>query len=170
MFRSILFAGFTVVLALPAQAQGSKVPIATIESLIRSQQYDKALKTLKDQLRGNPAEFKLWTLEGVCFALQGNNSEAVAAFDHAVRISPNYVPALMGEIQVLYKTGDRRAIPLLERLVKSAPDDTNAQEMLAMLDRQAGDCRAAASQFLLIQDAIADHPDSLEAYGYCRSS
>ena len=167
MFRSILIAGFSVVLALPATSQGIRVPISTIESLIRSQQYDQALRTLKDQLRGNPADFKLWTLEGVCFALQGNDPEAVAAFDRAVQISPNYMPALKGEAQVLYKTGDKRAIPLLERMVKFDPTDTTAHEMLAMLDKHAGDCRAAASQFLIIQDAIVNHPDSLEAYGYC---
>jgi Flp pilus assembly protein TadD len=113
MLRSILIAGFTVLLALPAQPQGSKVPISTIESLIRSQQYDQALKTLKEQLRGYPADFRLWTLEGICFGLQGKDSEAAAAFDHAVRISPNYTPALRGEVQILYKTGDKRAIPLL---------------------------------------------------------
>ncbi|MGA2571133.1 MAG: tetratricopeptide repeat protein [Terracidiphilus sp.] len=167
MLRSILIAGFTVLLALPAQPQGSKVPISTIESLIRSQQYDQALKTLKEQLRGYPADFRLWTLEGICFGLQGKDSEAAAAFDHAVRISPNYTPALRGEVQILYKTGDKRAIPLLERVVKSDPADATAREMLAMLDKHTGDCRAAVSQFLPIQDAIANHPDSLEAYAYC---
>jgi tetratricopeptide (TPR) repeat protein len=167
MFRSIFIAGFSFVLALPAQAQGGKVPIFAIESLIRSQQYDQALKTLKEQLRGDPADFRLWTLEGVCFALQDNDSEAVAAFDHAVRISPNYVPALKGEVQVLYKNGDKRAIPLLERVVKSDPSDATAHEMLGMLEKHAGNCQAAASQVLLVKDAIANHPDSLEAYGYC---
>src|ERR1700683_1566625 len=167
MLRFILIAGFTVALALPAPAQDSKVPISAIESLIRSQQYDQALRALKDQLRGNPADFRLWTLEGVCFALQGKDGEAVAAFAHAVRLSPNYVPAIKGEVQILYKTWDARAIPLLERLVKSDPADATAHEMLAMLDRHADDCHAAESQFLLIQGEIANHPYSLEAYGYC---
>ncbi len=70
-------------------------------------------------------------------------------------------------MQVLYKTGDKRAIPLLERLVKSDPSDATAHEMLGMLEKLAGDCHRAASQFLLAKDAIANHPASLEAYGYC---
>jgi tetratricopeptide (TPR) repeat protein len=122
---------------------------------------------LKVALRGNPGGFKLWTLQGICLALQGNDSAALAAFDHAIRISPNYSPALKGEIQILYKTGDKRAIPLLERMLKSDPGDVTGHEMLATLEQRAGDCRAAVSQFLLSTDAIANHPASLEAYGYC---
>lgn len=167
MFRLSLIVGFALACALSAQAQDVNVSISSIESLIRSQQYDQALSTLKTALRGSPGDFKLWTLEGICLALQGNDREALASFDHAIRISPDYSPALKGEIQILYKTGDRRAIPLLERMLKSNPGDLTGHEMLATLEQRAGDCRAAVSQFLLSKDAIANHPDSLEAYGYC---
>ena len=167
MFRLSLIVGFALACALSAQAQDVNVSISSIESLIRSQQYDQALSTLKTALRGSPGDFKLWTLEGICLALQGNDREALASFDHAIRISPDYSPALKGEIQILYKTGDRRAIPLLERMLKSNSGDVTGHEMLATLEQRAGDCRAAVSQFLLSKDAIANHPDSLEAYGYC---
>jgi tetratricopeptide (TPR) repeat protein len=70
-------------------------------------------------------------------------------------------------VQILYKTGDRRAIPLLERMIKSDPTDVTGHEMLAMLEKRAGNCDAAASQFLDSKNAIDTHPDSLEAYGYC---
>jgi tetratricopeptide (TPR) repeat protein len=167
MFRLSLIAGFALAWTLPTQAQDAKVSISSIESLIRSQQYDQALSELKVLERGNPGDFRLWTLEGICLALQENDSEAVAAFDHAIRISPNYTPALKGEVEILYKTGDRRAIPLLERMLKSDPGDLNEHEMLGMLEKRAGDCRAAVSEFLLSKEAIANSPDSLEAYGYC---
>jgi len=153
--------------ALSAQAQSTKVSIATIESLIRSEQYDQALSELKTATRENPDDFKLWTLEGVCLALQGNDRGALSGFDHAIRISPNYIPALKGEAQILYKTGDKRAIPLLERALKSDPGDVTGHEMLATLEQRAGDCNAAVTQFLLSKDAVAGHPASLEAYGYC---
>jgi tetratricopeptide (TPR) repeat protein len=159
--------GFALACALSAQAQDVNVSISSIESLIRSQQYDQALKTLNVAIHRSPSDFKLWTLEGICLALQGNDREALASFDHAIRISPNYTPALKGEIQILYKTGDKRAIPLLERMLKSNSGDVTGHEMLATLEQRAGDCRAAVSQFLLSKDAIANHPDSLEAYGYC---
>ncbi|MGA3031883.1 MAG: tetratricopeptide repeat protein [Terracidiphilus sp.] len=167
MFRSTLIAGFALALTLQTSAQESRVSVSSIESLIRSQQYDQALDTLKIALRRSPGDYKLWTLEGICFALQGDESGARAAFDRAIQISPDYTPALKGEVQLLYKSGDRRAIPLLERILKVDPADSAAHEMLGILEKRAGDCRAAATQFLVSKEAIANQPDSLEAYGYC---
>jgi tetratricopeptide (TPR) repeat protein len=165
MFHFILIAIFAW--PILAQAQDGKVSIQAIESLIRSQQYDQALLMLKTGLRANPGDIKLWTLEGVCLGLQGDDDGAQAAFDHAIRISPNYSPALKGEVQILYSTGDKRAIPLLERILNSNPNDLTAHEMLGMLQRHAGNCEAAAEQLSLSKDAIAAHPASLEAYGDC---
>jgi tetratricopeptide (TPR) repeat protein len=162
-----LIAGIAFTVMSSAQGQDKKVSIPAIESLIRAQQYDQALSALKIALRGNPGDYRLWTLQGICLALQENDSQAVAAFDHALRISPNYSPALKGEIQILYKTGDKRAIPLLQRTLKSDPGDTTAHEMLGMLERKAGDCQAAVPHFLQSKEAMANHPASLEAYGYC---
>ena len=167
MIRFSLIIGFALAWPLWAQAQDGKVSISTIESLIRSQQYDQALKTLKTALRESPGDNKLWTLEGICLGIQGNDSEAQVAFDHAIRISPNYAPALKGEIQILYKTEDKRAIPLLERMLKADPGDLTGREMLGTLEERAGDCRAAVAQFTLSKEAIASHPSSLEAYGFC---
>ena len=167
MIRFILVIGFALAWLLPSHAQDGKVSITTIESLIRSQQYEQALNTLKTALRESPSDYKLWTLDGICLGLQGNDTEAQAAFGHAIRISPNYVPALKGEIQILYKTGDKRAIPLLERMLKSDPGDQTGHEMLGTLEARAGDCRTAVSQFAQSMEAIASHPSSLEAYGFC---
>ena len=165
--RLSLIAGVAFVAALAVRGQDGKTAITSIESLIRTQQYDKALSTLKPALKRTPSDYRLWTLEGICLALQGNDSQALAAFDHALRISPNYIPALKAEIQILYKTGDKRAIPLLLRTLKFTPDDPNAYEMLGNLERRAGDCPAAVSHFERSKDLIANHPASLEAYGYC---
>jgi len=167
MLRFCLIAGFALLATPGARTQGAKVSISSIESMIRSQQYDQALSTLKVALGYSPDDFKLLTLQAICFAMQGNDSAALAAFNHAIRISPDYSPALKGEIQILYKTGDKRAISLLERMLKSDPDDVTGHEMLATLEERAGACPAAVSQFILSKNAIADHPASLEAYGYC---
>ncbi len=167
MLRSSLIAGFALALTLQIPAQETRASVSSIESLIRSQQYDRALQTLKAALRSNPGDYKLWTLEGICFALEGDDNQARSAFDRAIQLSPDYAPALKGDVQILYKSGDRRAIPLLERILKSNPTDATAHEMLGMLHKRAGDCHAAVTQFLLSKEAIAGHPDSLEAYGYC---
>lgn len=153
--------------SLISQGQPTNTPIASIEALIRSRQYDQALQVARSALRKTPNDIRLWTLEGIVLSLKGSNHEALDAFEKARSISPNNAVALKGEVQLLYQAHDKRAIPLLERLLKADPKDEVAHEMLAMLEKSTGDCRASIGQFLLSADAIGRHPDSLEAYGYC---
>lgn len=167
MFRLKLIAGFFLASTLSLCAQDGGVSIAKIESLIRSQQYGAAQQALKVALQDRPGDNKLWTLQGICFALQGNQASALTAFNRALRISPDYSPALRGKVEILYKSDDIRAIPLLKRLLNSDPNDITAHEMLGTLETRAGNCQDAVSQFQLSQDAVAGHPASLEAYGYC---
>ncbi len=150
-----------------AQGQQAKTSIASIESLIRSKQYDQALQATRTELHQVPNDFRLWTLEGIIFSIQGSNTDALGAFEKALRLSPNYTPALKGAVQLLYQASDKRAIPLLERILKADPRDQTAHEMLAMLNKQQGDCHAAIDQFLFSTEVIGTHPASLEAYGYC---
>lgn len=152
---------------LVAQGQQANLSVAQIESLIRSHQYDQALHETRSGLSAAPGDFHLWTLQAIIFSIQGNNPEALTAFDKALSLSPNYGPALKGEVQLLYQTGDRRAIPLIGRILKADPGDLTAHEMLATLEKKGGDCHAAIEQFLLSKEAIESHPGSLEAYGYC---
>jgi len=51
--------------AFVAHGQTTKVSIASIESLIRSQEYDQALQLTKSALHETPNDFRLWTLEGI---------------------------------------------------------------------------------------------------------
>jgi tetratricopeptide (TPR) repeat protein len=167
LFGTGVVAGFLLISMPAVWAQNSRNSISAIEELIRSQQYDQALTRLKTALRGSPGDFKLWTLEGVCLALQSHDREALVAFDHAIQIAPNYTPALRGEVEILYRTGDQRAIPLLKRMLKADPGDTTGQVMLGMLQTRSGDCGSAVSHFAASKDALANDPTSLEAYGYC---
>lgn len=167
--RRCLLIAVALALTFPSLAQKTSGSITSIESLIRSQQYDQARAALRSALRERPSDFRLWALQGICAGLQGDDRAALAAFDHALRISPDYVPALRGEIEDLYKTGDKRAIPLLERLLRSDPNDLTAHEMLGTLEQRGGNCRQAVVQFEASKEAIANHPGSLEAYGYCLS-
>jgi tetratricopeptide (TPR) repeat protein len=148
-------------------AQQSASSVASIESLIRSQDYDHALSLTQSSLNQSPRDFRLWTLEGIIYSIQQNSPKALAAFDKALALDPAYSPALKAEVQLLYANGDKRAIPLLERILKADPKDQTAHEMLATLERQQNNCKVAVDQFLLSGDPIQSHPASLEAYGYC---
>lgn len=118
---------------LVAQGQQPKVSTASIESLIRSQDYDRALQLTKSALHETPNDFRLWTLEGIVLSIKGSNQEALIAFDKALSLSPSYAAALKGKAQILFQTQDKRAIPLLEKILKLEPKDETAHEMLANL-------------------------------------
>jgi len=150
-----------------ALGQESKPSIASIESLIRSQQYSQALDATRSALRESPKDPRLWTLKGIVVSIQGDKQAALAAFDKALVFSPKYPAALKGKAEILYESQDKRAIPALKEILSVDPRDETGHEMLAVLEAKLGDCDAADQHFLASENAIKTHPDSLEAYGYC---
>lgn len=170
--RCMIYALFFLGLRLsintePAHGQKAMSPIASVETLIRAGQYDKAVESAQTQLRLRPNYFQMWTLQGIALSLEDRTTDAIGAFDKALRLSPEYGPALKGEVQLLYTAGDNRAIPLLQRILKADPDDATAHEMLATLYRKEGDCPKALDQFAAIPQVIDQHPASLAMEGYC---
>jgi len=141
--------------------------VTPIESLIRSRQYDQALAMTRSALEQRPTDSRLWTLQGIIFSMQNKTQPAQSAFEKALRISPQYEPALKGEVQILYDQGDHRAVPLLEHILKEHPKDQTAHQMLALLERKEDRCEPAVVHFAASQDATEKHIESLEAYGYC---
>lgn len=151
----------------PGPSSKAAPGISEIQSLIRSKQYDQAVALTTANLRKAPADYRLWTIQGIALSLEGETTRALASFDKALHLSPSYPPALKGEVEILFRSGDKRAIPLVERILKADSRDATAHEMLATLDRKNGNCAAANDHFQLAGDAIDNHPESLEAYGYC---
>jgi tetratricopeptide (TPR) repeat protein len=149
------------------QSNDSSDAISSIQSLVRSRQYDQALEASRTALKADPSDFRLWTLQGIVLSQEGKNSDALTAFDQALKLSPDFTVALKGEVQLYSKAHDKRAIPLLKRILEADGKDQTAREMLAVLEGSAGDCEMADEQFGLIPDSIANHPESLEIYGNC---
>ena len=92
---SICFFWGTLCTAIGQQPTPS---FTAIESLIRSRQYDQALTMTQSALEQRPTDFRLWTLEGIIFSMQDKAQRAQSAFEKALRISPQYAPALKGEV------------------------------------------------------------------------
>jgi tetratricopeptide (TPR) repeat protein len=164
IFRSVVIFALASSLALRAPAQSS---VDSIQALIRSHNYDQALALTKQTLRTSPRDFRIWTLQGIALSLSGKTADASRSFETALSFSPDYPAALRGEAQILYQSNDKRAIPLIERILKADPGDQIAHEMLATLDERQGNCQEADEQFLLSADAVKTHPDSLGAWGNC---
>ena len=166
-FHGRFTAPFVFATALILPGQQAQTPIASIESSIRSHEYDRALRIAEAALLQTPGDSRLWTLKGIVFSLEGSNRDALNAFGKALELSPDDIAAMKGEVQLLYQAKDSRAIPLLERIVKADPKDETAHEMLATLEVRQGNCPTAIDNFLLSARELASHPGSLEAYGDC---
>lgn len=167
MFHKNSIFGIILLLLLPAGARATPATVASIESAIRNQNYTEALSIADSALKTNPRDFRVWTLKGIALSLKGETAPALAAFQSAIAISPDYPPALQGEAQLLYQAGDKRAIGVLQKIVKVNPGDQTAHEMLAVTQAKHENCDLALPQFQIVDKAVESHPDSLELYGYC---
>jgi len=138
-----------------------------IVSALREQKYDAALSLLREALKGFPANAQLWTMQGVAYQGEGRNGEALSSFRRALKLSPDYIPALEKAAQLEYDGSNPDGIPLLQHLLRLRPDDLTSHGMLAVLDYQKGDCAAAVVHFEKAAALFESKPPALHAFGTC---
>jgi Flp pilus assembly protein TadD len=68
--------------------------VSQIGQLLRQHRFQDALSQCDLGLRAAPRDSRLWTLRGMASAGLGNNAEALADYQHALRYTPDYLPAL----------------------------------------------------------------------------
>ena len=155
-----LFAAFPVG---TAQTGG----VAEITSALRAGQFDRALGLLQPALQQNPKNAQLLTLEGISFSGKSDKKKALEAFQRALSVSPDYLPALEGAAQIEYDNGGKEAAAFLQRVIALRPKDPTSHAMLAVLDYRRGDCASAVPHFEQSASLIDSQPDALQAYGDC---
>ena len=138
-----------------------------IAAALSKSDFASALQLLESALRKSPNDVELLTMQGVTYERQGNQEQALPPFQKALQISPNYIPALQGAIQILYQDGSPKAIPLLERIVRLRPVDSTSHGMLAVLEYQQGNCPAAVAHFEKAGSLFDTQRDALHAYATC---
>lgn len=97
----------------------------------------------------------------------GNNAEAFADYQRALRFRPDYLPALEGAAQLKYQQGSDQARPFLLRILAQRPDDPTTHAMLAVLDYRLKDCPQAVTHFHAAGGAIGGQASALGQYGTC---
>ena len=113
--------------------------VASVTSALRSHEYDSALDLLKPALKTSPGSAQLWMLQGLAYSGKGDQKSALDSYEAALKISPDYLPALEGAAQLEYQAGRQDAVPFLERILKSRPQDMTTHAMLAVLAFKKGD-------------------------------
>src|SRR5215471_5623571 len=138
-----------------------------ISEALQARDYDTAIRLSQSALQQSPGNSQIWALQGIAYASKGDNKEALAAFRHALSISPNNVAALAGAAQINYQAGSQDAVPLLNHLLQLRPGDPTASAMLAVLEYRQGNCKAAAPHFEKAAELVDSQIDALHAWATC---
>lgn len=148
-------------------AQTGAVPTAALASVLQSKEFERALDLAHSALQAFPGNPQLWAMQGEAYAGLGRTKEALVSFHAALKLSPDYVPALRSAIQIEYDAADPAAIPLLKRMLRLRPADQISHGMLAVLEYQQGNCAAAAPQFEKAGTLFDSKASALHAYAIC---
>jgi len=100
-----------------------------IRAALRNQEFEKALELLSPALGDSPQDAQLWTMQGVAYAGEKREKEALASFRHALQLVPDYLPALQGAAQIEYDAGSPNAIPLIQHVLRLHPGDVTGHGM-----------------------------------------
>lgn len=165
--------GFLGLLVASAAAQTttptSSPAIVEIEEAIRSKAYDHALELSHTALAAHRDDCRLWTLQGMAYAGAHNLKLADAAYQHALQLVPDYLPALEGAAQSEFETDGRNTEGLLLRILALRPEDSTANVMLAMTQYKRGACKNAVVHFKRAQALVDERLLPLSEYGICLS-
>jgi tetratricopeptide (TPR) repeat protein len=170
---------YLIVLGRHASGQGSSGQAASgqasnevgaISAHMTAQDFDGALQLSTAALKINPQDIRLLTLRGMAYAGKDNSALALESFNQALKISPDFLPALEGAAQVTYLHGGALAKPYLFRILAAHRTEPTANAMLAVIEYKEGDCQGAIEHFESAIAVLASQPDSLVEYGACLAS
>lgn len=163
-------AGLLLLSCSAAQGQVSASATSNIVDAIRRGAYPEAVQLSQAELEKNPANYQIWTLKGLALSRSHQESQALAAFRQALKLSPNYLAALEGAAEIEYRTGDENAILHLQRVITQHPQDSTAHAMLGVLEYRRKNCSAAIENFQAAKDILTRQPAALTQYGACLAS
>ncbi len=149
------------------QVQSTQGEVGRISEALRNRDFEKALTLSHAALEKQPADYRIWTLRGIAMSGKGDLPSALLAYKHALKISPNYLPALEGVAQSDFQLGRDEAKPSLLRVLAQIPEDPISNEMLAVFEFKKDHCAGAVNHFEAAASVIASQPTPLSEYGWC---
>lgn len=148
---------------------GGKAAVVSISSALRSHDFARAEDLCKAELASHPTDYRFWTLRGMAAAGLGNLRLALSHYQRALKLAPNFLPALEGIAQTAFQLGDASAKPALEKILALHPDDPTSNAMLGVLDFHAHKCGDAVQHFHQAGSALGGQREALTEYGICLS-
>lgn len=145
-----------------ALAQLDEAAYSRAEALIRSHQWDQGIAVLQPLLQATPRNLRLLNLAGLAYTGKGETRQADRYFESALKISPDFVPALknlaineasLGQIE--------NARQHLNAALQQAPDDPVANLYLGELSYRQQAFKQAAEHLHRAGELISRNPNLL---------
>lgn len=151
-------------------SQGAPQLIGRIEAALRTKDYSLAVRLSQVGVQEEPQDYRFWTLRGMALSGARQPLAALSAYERALRILPNYLPALEGVAEIDYQQGRPETKKRLQEILAVDPANQTAHDMLGITEFRAHNCRGAIEQFERAASMVNAQPGVLTMYGYCLSS
>ncbi|MDC6170076.1 XrtA/PEP-CTERM system TPR-repeat protein PrsT [Paucibacter sp. XJ19-41] len=152
--------GFDELRAISEEDSGTTADLALISTLMRRGEAEKALKAIDALELKQPTKPLAQMLRGGVEIKRGNQTQARAAFEAALKVDPVYFPAVssLASMDVADKKPEL-AVKRFEDLLEKDPWHEQAQMAIVGLRAQAG---APANELVdLLTKAVKKNPDAL---------
>lgn len=166
-WKNLSLATVLVTLLSGMFAQAPTDRVGPITSSLRNREFQRALQLLQPALQESSKNPQLWFFQGMAYSGMGDQKAALASYRSALKIAPDYLPALEGAAQLEYDAGSASAVPLLQRILRLHPNDQTSHAMLAVLAYKKGDCSTAVQHFAQSGSVVDSQPGALQEYGAC---
>ncbi len=157
----------TLGVATVCAQQPQKTDVTPIVRALQAHNAKEALRLSTAALAKTPADFRLWTLKGMAVAEAGTPQAALECYQHALRLAPDYLPALEGAAQTEFQMGRPGARALLEKILVRRPGDAATHVLLGVLDAREKKCEMAVDQFTQGSAALAQQPEAQTENAIC---
>ncbi len=158
---------FWLLLASTAPLSLAQSSVAPIVNALQAHDFEKALKLSQSALAAYPGDCRIWTLQGMANAGIGDLPKALVAYEHALKLSPSYLPALEGAAQTDFQLGRQGSRALLLKILAQIPNDENTHTLLGMLDYREEKCGDAVVHFRKGGEVVGTQPEALTEFGSC---
>src|SRR5438876_6344420 len=155
--------------ALAAQDEGcGQAPYDCALSSVERGEFAAAIRTLDQILASTPRDLKALNLLGIALTGAGRAGQGDARFREALRVDPNFYPALKN-LAINEFNGGRLsdAERHLDEVLAHVPDDKIAHVHLAEILFERKDLRAALGHYEKARRRVASNPGWLLHYAAC---
>ena len=133
-----------------------------IAELDKKQDWPGMLRLARAELQREPGSADWWFLQGYALARQGQHAEAIAAYERALRISPedegSWLSLAQSQIELAQP---KRAIQTYRQVLRHRPESAQAYLGLAELYQRQGQADLAISNY---RESVRYDPDWVQAW------